>query len=193
MGEFKTGGQIAALGRFYAACIAEHMNAGALPKDVNVIFGPAYKGIPLAVITAAALATDYEKDVSYAFNRKEAKDHGEGGSIVGAKLKDGDKLLVIDDVITAGTAIREILPMLKSAAKLEISALVIAVDRMERGQGSQSAVEELKTELGIKVFPLVTVRDILSELRGREINCERILTEERAERLAEYMEMYCLR
>ena len=139
-GNYKTGGQIARLGEFYAACIEEHTKTGELPADIAALFGPAYKGIPLAVSTAAALFRA-GRDVNYCFNRKEAKDHGEGGSMVGYKPKDGDKLLIIEDVITAGTAVRETLPVLQAAAKVQVPGLIISVDRMERGQGELTAIE----------------------------------------------------
>ncbi|MDR0852518.1 MAG: orotate phosphoribosyltransferase [Clostridiales Family XIII bacterium] len=190
-GEFKTGAQIGKLGEFYAACIADKIEKGELAKDIDVIFGPAYKGIPLAVSTAIALARDYGINAGYCFNRKETKDHGEGGNLVGAKLKDGDKVIVIDDVITAGTAIREAIPIITGTANVEIAGLVISVDRMERGQGAVSAVEEVRRDLGIKVFPIVTVQDILSELDGREIDGALILTAECKASLIQYMAKYC--
>ena len=126
-----------------------------------MFFGPAYKGIPLAVAAATALYNKTGKSVNYCFNRKEAKDHGEGGVLVGHKLCDGDKVAVIEDVITAGTAIRETLPILKAAADVEVSAVVISVDRMEKGKGDKSAVQEVYDEFGIRVYPIVTVCDII--------------------------------
>ena len=128
-GNYRTGAQAAKLGEFYADCIMENI-AG----RIDALFGPAYKGIPLSVACSIALFNKYGRDVGYCFNRKEAKDHGEGGSMVGYKLKDGDRILIIEDVITAGTAVRSI-PVLKSAADIEIAGLVISVDRMERGSG----------------------------------------------------------
>jgi orotate phosphoribosyltransferase len=164
-GLFNKGGQIAKLGEFYAACIMANIENGSISKDVSVIFGPAYKGIPLSVATSIALAKQ-GLDIGYCFNRKEAKDHGEGGSLVGAGLKDGDKVLVIDDVITAGTAIREVLPVIAGAADVQIAGLVISVDRMEVGKGDKSAVEEVEEDLGVPVFPIVTVRDIIGSVEG---------------------------
>ena len=168
-GNYRTGAQIARLGEFYAACIAAHTESGELPSEVAALFGPAYKGIPLAVSTAAALAR-MGRDVNYCFNRKEAKDHGEGGSMVGYQPKDGDKLLIIEDVITAGTAVRETLPVLHAAARVEVPGLIISVDRMERGQGELTAIEEIERDFGIRTFPLVTVRDILETLYNKEID-----------------------
>jgi orotate phosphoribosyltransferase len=166
-GLFNKGSQIAKLGEFYAACIVEKMEEGSIPKDVNVIFGPAYKGIPLSVVTSVALS-QRGVDVGYCFNRKEAKDHGEGGALVGVGLHDGDKVIIIDDVITAGTALREVLPVIVAAADVKIAGLVISVDRMEIGTGKRSAVDEVREDLGVPVFPIVTVQDIIESVEGDE-------------------------
>lgn len=154
-GNYKTGEHIAKLGEFYAKCIEENN------IDADVFFGPAYKGIPLAVSAAIAVYNKTGRSVNYCFNRKEAKDHGEGGVIVGHKIQDGEKVAVIEDVITAGTAIRETLPVLKMAADCNVSAVIISVDRMEKGKGEKSAVQEVYDEFGIKVYPIVTVCDII--------------------------------
>ena len=154
-GNYKTGEHITRLGEFYAKCIEENN------VDANVFFGPAYKGIPLAVAAAISLFNTTGRSVNYCFNRKEAKDHGEGGVIVGHKLQAGDKVAVIEDVITAGTAIRETLPILKAAADVDVSCVIISVDRMEKGKGERSAVQEVYDEFGIKVYPIVTVNDII--------------------------------
>ena len=159
-GSYKTGSQIEELGEFYAKCIYENMEAGNIPKDINCLFGPAYKGIPLVITTAIALNRTYNMDVNYCFNRKEAKDHGEGGSMVGYQLQDGDKILMIEDVITAGTAVRECLPILQQAAAIKVEALIISVDRMEKGTGELTATEEIYKEFGIKTFSIVNVEDI---------------------------------
>lgn len=163
-GNYKTGEQIAKLGEFYAKCIKENN------IDADVFFGPAYKGIPLCVTAAAAMYNKYGINPSYAFNRKEAKDHGEGGVIVGHKFKNHDKVLIIEDVITAGTAIRETLPILKSVADIDISGVIISVDRMEKGKGDKSAVQEVYEEFGIKVYPIVTVTDIIDAIKNGEID-----------------------
>ncbi|MDR2156240.1 MAG: orotate phosphoribosyltransferase [Clostridiales Family XIII bacterium] len=189
-GAFDTGAGIDAVGAFYAACIIDNMERGLLPRDVAAIFGPAYKGIPLAVSACAALARDFGLDVGYCFNRKEPKDHGEGGNLVGKKLQPGDKVIVTDDVITAGTAIREVFPILR-AAGADAVGLVISVDRMERGRGALSAVEEIRRDLDLAVFPIVTVKDILAELDGRTVNGALILDEDRKRRMEAYMERYC--
>lgn len=154
-GLFNTGYAAAKLGRFYAEAIAE--------SDVrfDMLFGPAYKGIPLATLAAAALAEQHGIDVPYSFNRKEAKAHGEGGSIVGAQLSGG--VLIVDDVITAGTAVREAYQII-SAAGAEVTGLVISLDRQERGQGPFSAVQELKTSLDIPVVSIVQLDDLIDIL-----------------------------
>lgn len=189
-GNYKTGGQIARLGEFYAACIEEHTKTGELPADIAALFGPAYKGIPLAVSTAAALFRA-GRDVNYCFNRKEAKDHGEGGSMVGYKPKNGDKLLIIEDVITAGTAVRETLPILQAAAKVKVPGLIISVDRMERGQGELTAIEEIERDFGIRTFPIVTVRDILEILYNKEVDGRVLIDDAVRARMEQYMETYC--
>ena len=154
-GLFNTGYAAAKLGRFYAAAVAES------GVDFDMIFGPAYKGIPLAALTAAALAEHYGIDVPYSFNRKEVKAHGEGGSIVGAPL--AGKVLVIDDVITAGTAVREAYQII-TATGAEISGLVISLDRQERGKGAQSAVQELRASLDIPVVSIIELSDLVETL-----------------------------
>jgi orotate phosphoribosyltransferase len=154
-GLFNTGYAAAKLGRFYAEAIAQS------DIDFDMLFGPAYKGIPLVTLAAASLAEQHDIDVPYAFNRKEAKAHGEGGSIVGAPLSGG--VLIIDDVITAGTAVREAYKII-SAAGAEVSGLVISLDRQERGQGPYSAVQELKQSLDIPVISIVQLDDLITLL-----------------------------
>ena len=162
-GNYKTGSQIARLGRFYAECIMENIESGKIREDITTLFGPAYKGIPIVVSTSAALSEQFGKEVSFCFNRKEEKDHGEGGAIIGYKFSDRDKILLIEDVITAGTAVRETLPIIKKQAYAEVCGLIISVDRMERGKGDKTAIREIKEEFGIDTYPIVTVRDIIDE------------------------------
>jgi len=154
-GLFNTGYAAAKLGRFYAEAIAQ--------SDIrfDMLFGPAYKGIPLATLAAASLAEQHDIDVPYSFNRKEAKAHGEGGSIVGAPLSGG--VLIVDDVITAGTAVREAYQII-SAAGAEVTGLVISLDRQERGQGPFSAVQELRQSLDIPVVSIVQLDDLINLL-----------------------------
>ena len=159
-GNYKTGAQLARLGEFYAECIKDNN----IP--IETLFGPAYKGIPLAVSAVVALSNKFGIDVSYCFDRKEAKDHGEGGMFVGKALKAGEKVVIIDDVMTSGKALRESMPKLKGAANVDVTGMVITVDRMERGTGDKSAVQEVKEEFGVTVYPIVTMEDIIDAIRN---------------------------
>ena len=158
-GNYKTGKQLAKLGEYYAQCIVEN---GLEPQT---LVGPAYKGIPLSVTTALALFNEHGKEVNYWFDRKEVKDHGEGGLFVGQQLSDGEKVVIIEDVMTSGKALREILPKLEAAAKVEVVGMIISVDRMEKALNSDlSAVKEAKKEFGIDVYSVVTMTDIISAI-----------------------------
>ena len=159
-GNYRTGGQLRQLGEYYAACIHENN----IP--VETLFGPAYKGIPLAVSAATALSAKYAQEVYYCFDRKEAKDHGEGGMFVGKTLTDGEKVVIIDDVMTSGKALRESMPKLMDAAKVDVTGMVITVDRMEKGTGTTSAVQEVKEQFGVTVYSIVTMEDIISAIRN---------------------------
>ena len=158
-GNYKTGKQLAKLGEYYAACIQEN------GLEAETLVGPAYKGIPLSVTTAIALYNQYEKELNYCFDRKEVKDHGEGGLFVGKQLVDGEKVIIIEDVMTSGKALREILPKLEAAAKVEVVGMIISVDRMEKALNSDlSAVKEAKKEFGIDVYSVVTMNDIIEAI-----------------------------
>ncbi|SHH76938.1 orotate phosphoribosyltransferase [Sporobacter termitidis DSM 10068] len=173
-GNYKTGAQIAVLGDWYADCI---MKSG---EQFDALFGPAYKGIPLAAAAASSLWRSHGRDVPYCFNRKEIKDHGEGGVLVGYQPQDGDTLAIIEDVVTAGTAVRESIDILSRLADVKLGALFVSVDRMERGTGSLSALDELRDTLGIRVYPIITVRDIIASLPvedGRKRRMEEYLAE----------------
>src|SRR6056300_507916 len=154
-GLFNTGETLAKLGRFYAAAIEDS------GVDYDIMLGPAYKGIPLAATTVVALANDYGKDVPYVFNRKEKKDHGEGGSLVGAPLE--GRVLIIDDVITAGTAIREVMEIIEQAGATP-AATVIALNRMERGKGELSAIQEVERDYGMQVASIISLDDLVEYL-----------------------------
>jgi orotate phosphoribosyltransferase len=156
-GLFNTGGALARLGKFYAQAI---IDSGI---EFDVLFGPAYKGIPLAAATAVALYEHHGKDVPYAFNRKEAKAHGEGGTIVGAPLE--GRILVIDDVITAGTAIRESVDII-NASGAELCGVVISLNRQERGKGELSAIQEVEQNYGIRVASIVALEDLVTFLES---------------------------
>lgn len=160
-GNYKTGSQLARLGKYYAACIQQN------GLKAETLVGPAYKGIPLAVTTAVSLSNDYGVDLNYCFDRKEVKDHGEGGLFVGKQLEDGEKVILIEDVMTSGKALREMLPKLKAAADVQIAGMIISVDRMERGLESQmSAVQEVYKEFGVKVYSIVNMTDIIEAIES---------------------------
>ena len=184
-GNYRTGAQAAKLGDYYAACMQEH-----LPEDVTALFGPAYKGIPLVVTAAASLYRNYGRDLPYCFNRKEVKDHGEGGSMVGYKPQNGDKLAIVEDVVTAGTAVRESIHLFESVADVTMAALFVSVDRMERGTGEQSALAELRDQYGIQVYPIVTIRDIIATLHNQPVDGKVYIDDAMRERMEAYLTEY---
>ena len=155
-GLFNSGASLARLGRFYAQAIAES------GLEFDVLFGPAYKGIPLASTTVVALADQHQRDIPYVFNRKEIKDHGEGGQLVGAELT--GKVLIIDDVISAGTSVRESVEIIR-AAGAEPAAVIIALDRQERGKGELSAIQEVQQQHNIPVLSIISLNDLLGYLQ----------------------------
>ncbi|AVX36268.1 orotate phosphoribosyltransferase [Yersinia massiliensis] len=157
-GLFNTGLDLAKLGRFYAAAL---MDCGV---EFDLLFGPAYKGIPIATTTAVALAEHHARDVPYCFNRKEAKDHGEGGSLVGSPLK--GRVMLVDDVITAGTAIRESMEII-NAQGATLAGVMISLDRQERGRGDISAIQEVERDYHCKVISIVTLNDVVSYLEEK--------------------------
>lgn len=166
-GKYRTGAQIARLGEYYAKCFLEH------GVRADALVGPAYKGIPLAVATAVALSENHGVDIGFCFDRKEVKDHGEGGMFVGTPLHDGDRVCLVEDVMTSGKAVREILPKLTQEAKVEIPAMIISVDRQEKGAGEKSAAMEVYENYGIKVYSIVTMQEIIEAIeegviKGRE-------------------------
>ena len=174
-GLFNSGAALAKLGRFYAAAIAQS------GVEYDVMLGPAYKGIPLAATTAVALADHHDQDVPYAFNRKEAKTHGEGGQLVGAELK--GRVLIIDDVITAGTAVREVMALIEQH-QAKPAAVVIALNRQEKGKGELSAIQEVERDYGIPVISIISLADLLQYLREQG-NDESLL-----QRISEYRQNY---
>ena len=187
-GNYKTGAQAAKLGEYYARNIQEHVEG-----KIDALFGPAYKGIPLAVAAGISMYNLFDRDINYCFNRKEVKDHGEGGSMVGYKLQDGDRVLIVEDVITAGTAIRETLPVLKAAADIEIAGMVISVDRMEKGKGEKTAIQEVYEEFGIVTYPIVTVREIIEILHNNPVDGKVYIDDEMKAKMEAYIEQYCVK
>jgi orotate phosphoribosyltransferase len=171
-GRFNTGHAISRLGCFYARAIDEKVQLGVIPGDIGIVFGSAYKGIPLATAASIALSAAFDTNVGWCFNRKEVKDHGEGGFFVGRQPACGDKILIIDDVMTAGTALRETAGLIRANAPgAEIVGSVIAVDRAERGGGAAgggrlSAVAEAQYELGFPIFSIIDIDEIVSALKN---------------------------
>ena len=181
-GNYKTGSQIDTLGKYYAALVKETVG-----DRFDAMFGPAYKGIPLAAACAGALAREYGIDKPYFFNRKEVKDHGEGGSLIGYKPADGDNVIIIEDVITAGTAVRETVPVLKAAADVKLTDMFISVNRCEVGTTpGKTALMEVKEEFGITVHSIISVADIHEYLEGKPEYASVLKL------MDEYPEKYCI-
>ncbi|GIB38066.1 orotate phosphoribosyltransferase [Vibrio cholerae] len=164
-GLFNTGRDLARLGRFYAAALVDS------GIEFDVLFGPAYKGIPIATTTAVALADHHDVDTPYCFNRKEAKDHGEGGNLVGSKLE--GRVMLVDDVITAGTAIRESMELIQ-ANKADLAGVLVAIDRQEKGKGELSAIQEVERDFGCAVISIVSLTDLITYLEQQGNNAEHL-------------------
>ncbi|HAS3582836.1 TPA: orotate phosphoribosyltransferase [Vibrio cholerae] len=162
-GLFNTGRDLARLGRFYAAALVDS------GIEFDVLFGPAYKGIPIATTTAVALADHHDVDTPYCFNRKEAKDHGEGGNLVGSKLE--GRVMLVDDVITAGAAIRESMELIQ-ANKADLAGVLVAIDRQEKGKGELSAIQEVERDFGCAVISIVSLTDLITYLEQQGNNTE---------------------
>ena len=161
-GFYRTGAQLKKLGEYYAQAIHESFG-----EDFDVLFGPAYKGIPLAVATAIALSEKYQAEVRYCSNRKELKDHGDTGMLLGGPVGDGDRVMLIEDVTTSGKSINETMPLIMAQGKVSIAGLCISVDRMERGTGEKSAIAELEEKYGFKVRAIVTMEEVVNYLYNR--------------------------
>ncbi len=177
-GEIKTGENIAKLGKFYAKAYADKLG-----KKQAALYGPAYKGISIAVSTAIALAEE-GLNLPFFFNRKEAKDHGEGGVFVGYKPKAGEEVVIVEDVITAGTAIRETMEIMKSVEGINVAATFVMVDRKEKGQGEKGAMVEIEDEFGFPVYSVVDVYDIIEYLEEKPENAENVA------RIRKYLEVF---
>ncbi len=185
-GRYCTGEQLARLGDYYSWAIRNNWLDG-----FDLLFGPAYKGIPLVTTTAIALARhDHGRSVRWCFNRKEVKDHGEGGLLVGAQPHDGDRVLIVEDVTTAGTSIRETVPTLRAIAEVEIVGLVVSVDRKERGLAEGSALSEVADEFDMPVHAIVDVDEIVGYLHGREIDGRVPLNDDVAAQMIAYRQTY---
>ena len=162
-GFYRTGAQLRRLGEYYAKAINDHFGF-----DFDVLFGPAYKGIPLTVAASMAISEHFGREIRYSSNRKEIKDHGDKGILLGSPIADGDRVVIIEDVTTAGTSIQETMPILKAQGDVEVKGLVVSVDRMERGQGTKSALKEISETYGLKTAAIVTMQDVIDHLYGRE-------------------------
>ncbi len=184
-GAYVTGTQLKKLGEYYAKAIND-----AFGLDFDVLFGPAYKGIPLSVATAMAISELYGKDVKYCSNRKEIKDHGDVGILLGSKLKDGDRVVMIEDVTTSGKSIEETFPIIKSQADVDVKGLIVSLNRMEKGKGEKSALSEIEETYGIKTAAIVTMQDVREYLYGRETSKGVLIDDTRKAAIEEYFSQY---
>jgi orotate phosphoribosyltransferase len=185
-GNYNTGPQLEKLGQYYAEALINNMGEGGF----DVLYGPAYKGIPLAAAASIALSARHSRGVGFCFNRKEAKDHGERGVVIGHKLREGDRVVIIEDVVTAGTSVRESVPIISGNTGAKVVGLVVSVDRMERGTGNKSALDELRDEFGIRAFSIVTIDEIVSCLHNKEVDGAVVLDDDIYNRIGEYREKY---
>ncbi len=184
-GFYRTGAQLERLGRYYARAIKDQFGL-----DFDVLFGPAYKGIPLSVAATIAISTQYGEEIRYCSNRKEIKDHGDKGILLGSPIEDGDKVVIIEDVTTAGTSIQETLPIIKAQADVDVLGLVVSVDRMERGQGEKSALDEISEKYGIKTTAIVTMAEVVEHLYNRPYKGQIIIDDQRKKEIDAYYEKY---
>ncbi|MBO7710897.1 MAG: orotate phosphoribosyltransferase, partial [Lachnospiraceae bacterium] len=180
-GYYRTGQQLHRLGRYYARAIRDHFGL-----DFDVLFGPAYKGIPLSVAASIALSEDYGKEVRYLSNRKEIKDHGDTGILLGGPVGEGDKVVIIEDVTTAGTSIKETLPILKAQGNIEVVGLVVSVDRMERGDTEKSALKQIEETFGIPTAAIVNMAEVTEYLSQNEVNGQLIIDDQRMAAIKAY-------
>ena len=184
-GNYKTGAQAAKLGDYYAACIQQN-----LPDGAGLPLRPRLQGHPPGRLRRRLPVRNYGRDLPYCFNRKEAKDHGEGGVMVGCKPQDGDRVVIVEDVVTAGTAVRESIELFQHVADVKMRALIVSVDRMERGTRACSTLDELREDYGIAVYPIVTVREIIAFLHNRELDGRVYIDDEMKGRMEAYLEQY---
>lgn len=187
-GFYRTGSQLRRLGEYYAKAIAQRYDL-----DFDVLFGPAYKGIPLTVATSMAISEFYNKDIKYCSNRKEVKDHGDTGILLGSPLADGDKVIIIEDVTTAGTSISETMPILEAQAKVNVLGLIVSVDRMERGQGSKSALAEIEEKYNIKTSAIVTMQEVVEHLYNKPYKGKIVIDDTLKSAIDEYYKQYGVR
>jgi orotate phosphoribosyltransferase len=184
-GFYRTGSQLRKLGSYYARAIQSKFGL-----DFDVLFGPAYKGIPLSVAASMAISEDYDKDIRYCSNRKEIKDHGDKGILLGSPLADGDRVIIIEDVTTAGTSIRETLPIVKAQGQVEVLGLVVSVDRMEKGQGEKSALVEIGEEYGLETTAIVTMAEVVEHLYNRPYKGQVVIDDQLKAAIDAYYDRY---
>lgn len=184
-GFYRTGSQLKKLGEYYAKAIKANFS-----MDFDVLYGPAYKGIPLSVTTTIALSEEYDKEIRYCSNRKEVKDHGDTGILLGGPIYDKDKVLIIEDVTTAGTSIGETMPILKAQGDVETVGLVVSVDRMEKGSGSKSALKEIEETYGFKTAAIVTMEEIVEHLYNKPYNGKVVIDDSLKVAIDAYYEQY---
>ena len=184
-GFYRTGAQLRKLGTYYAKAIYEKFGL-----DFDVLFGPAYKGIPLTVAATIAISEQYEKEIRYCSNRKEVKDHGDTGILLGSPIQDGDRVVIIEDVTTAGTSIKETLPIIKAQGEVHPVGLVVSVDRMERGQGEKSALAEIEELYGLQTTAIVTMEEVVEHLYDRPYKGRVIIDDAMKAAIDAYYEQY---
>lgn len=183
-GFYRSGSQLSRLGKYYARAINDKFGL-----DFDVLFGPAYKGIPLTVATTMAISEEYNKDIKYCSNRKEVKDHGDTGILLGSPIADNDKVVIIEDVTTAGTSIKETLPIIKAQGDVSVLGLVVSVDRMERGE-KKSALTEIDENFGLKTTAIVTMAEVVEHLYNKPYKGKVIIDDEIKARIDAYYEQY---
>lgn len=185
-GLYVTGTQLHKLGQYYAKAIYDNYG-----KDFDVLFGPAYKGIPIGVATCIAFSELYGKEIKYCSNRKEAKDHGDAGILLGSPIKDGDKVVIIEDVTTSGKSIEETFPIIKAQGDVEILGLMVSLNRMEKGRDSEkSALEEIKEKYGFEANAIVSMADVVEHLHNKECNGKIVIDDKIKADIDKYYEQY---
>ena len=184
-GFYRTGSQLKRLGEYYAEAINNEFGT-----DFDVLFGPAYKGIPLTVATTMAIADRYDEDIRYCSNRKEVKDHGDKGILLGSPIEDGDKVVIIEDVTTAGTSIEETLPIIKAQGDVDVLGLVVSVDRCERGKGEKSALTEIQEKYGFPANAIVNMAEVTEHLYNKECGGRVVINDDIKAAIDAYYEQY---
>ena len=185
-GFYRTGSQLKRLGEYYAQAIHDHFGF-----DFDVLFGPAYKGIPLSVAATIAISEKYDKDIRYCSNRKEVKDHGDTGILLGSKIKDGDRVMIIEDVTTSGKSIEETFPIIKAQGDVEIKGLIVSLNRMERGLSSdKSALHEIKEKYGIDARAIVNMDEVVEHLYNRPCQGQVVIDDEIKKAIDAYYKEY---